>query len=331
MQIPFIVKYRPRTFSEFKMPAQLKCFLETSVLTSNLFLLLVGDAGSGKTTLLNIIIDAYFDRRTLSPALLGSHILFVNSLREQGIQFYRNDVKTFCQTKSAIPGKRKIVVLDDIDFINEQSQQVFRNCIDKYSGNVLFLISCINTQKVIESLQSRTTIVKLGCVREQGLDDIMERIIAAEKLSLTPDARRCLMTVSNGNVRLLINYLEKIMLMEQDITLQVMQTLCSNINHETLVKYVSLCRAGDLRGGMREINALADRGYSVMDILDNLMVFVKRATFIEENERYNILPVICKYVVIFHEIHEDNIELTLLTNDLISAMESTTNVLLKDM
>ena len=86
MQIPFIVKYRPRTFSEFKMPAQLKCFLETSVLTSNLFLLLVGDAGSGKTTLLNIIIDAYFDRRTLSPALLGSHIPCVNRLREQGIR-----------------------------------------------------------------------------------------------------------------------------------------------------------------------------------------------------------------------------------------------------
>jgi DNA polymerase III delta prime subunit len=329
MKLPFIVKYRPKTFSEFKMPAQLECFLESSVLTSNLFLLLVGEPGSGKTTLLNIIIDTYFGSDRQSPGLMGSHVLFVNSLREQGIQFYRNDVKTFCQTKSAIPGKRKIVVLDDIDFINEQSQQVFRNCIDKYSGNVLFLISCINTQKVIESLQSRTTIVKLGRVGEQELTDIMDRIIEDENLRLSTEARECLRTVCNGNVRLLMNYLEKIMLLEAEITLPVMQSLCSNINHESLTEYMSLCQSGDLRAAVSLINSLGDQGYSVMDILDNLMAFVKRASAIPENDRYNLLPVICKYVVIFHEIHEDNIELTLLTNDLISAMESAVSPLLK--
>ena len=30
---------------------------------------------------------------------------------------------------------------DDVDIINEQSQQVFRNCIDKYSHNVNFIAS----------------------------------------------------------------------------------------------------------------------------------------------------------------------------------------------
>jgi len=311
------------------MPDTLRSFLDTSVATDNLFLLLVGDPGSGKTTLLKIIIDTYYESATHSPATLGSHVLFVNSLREQGIQFYRNDVKTFCQTKSAIPGKRKIVVLDDIDFINEQSQQVFRNCIDKYSNNVLFLISCINTQKVIESLQSRTTIVKLGCVSQAGLGEIMDSIVTSENLSITADAREYLMSISNGNVRLLINYLEKIMLMEQAITLTVMQTLCSNIDYATLIEYVTLCKRRDLKGAIRAINRLADQGYSVMDILDNLLVFLKRTNTISENERYNLLPVVCRYVVIFHEIHEDNIELALLTNDLISATESEDSLLLK--
>jgi DNA polymerase III delta prime subunit len=52
-------------------------------------------------------------------------------------------VKTFCQTCSVIKGKKKIIVLDDIDLINEQSQQVFRNCIDKFSHNVNFISSSI--------------------------------------------------------------------------------------------------------------------------------------------------------------------------------------------
>ena len=36
----------------------------------------------------------------------------------------------------------------------------FRNCIDKFKNKINFLFSCINTQKVIESLQSRCSIIK---------------------------------------------------------------------------------------------------------------------------------------------------------------------------
>lgn len=110
-----------------------------------------------------------------------------------------------------------------------------------------------------------------------------------------------------------------------------MQTLCSNIDYDSLIEYVRQCRSKDLKGAIRTINQLADQGYSVMDILDNLLVFIKRTNTITENERYNLLPVICRYVVIFHEIHEDNIELALLSNDLISATESDVSPLLKDL
>jgi hypothetical protein len=36
----------------------------------------------------------------------------VNSLKEQGISYHRNELKTFCQTYSTIPG-RKVVIIDD--------------------------------------------------------------------------------------------------------------------------------------------------------------------------------------------------------------------------
>ena len=42
----------------------------------------------------------------------------INNLKDQGIQYYRNEVKIFSQTRSNIPFKKKIIVLDDIDLIN---------------------------------------------------------------------------------------------------------------------------------------------------------------------------------------------------------------------
>jgi DNA polymerase III delta prime subunit len=73
-----------------------------------------------------------------------------------------------------------IIVLDDIDFINEQSQQVFRNCIDKYSHNVHFICSCTNSQKVIESLQYRLIIIKIKPLDRTHLVNIMIKIKETE-------------------------------------------------------------------------------------------------------------------------------------------------------
>ena len=159
----FINKFQPRRFCDFQLEDSFLQILNMLINTNTLNLLLIGDSGSGKTTLLDAIIREYYNGIEYDD--YKENVLYINNLKEQGIHYYRNDVKTFCQTCSDVKGKKKIVVLDDIDFITEQSQQVFRNCIDKYSHNVHFISSCSNIQKVIESLQSRFIIVKIKPVK----------------------------------------------------------------------------------------------------------------------------------------------------------------------
>jgi hypothetical protein len=59
-----------------------------------------------------------------------------------------------------------------------------------------------------------------------------------------------------------------------------------------------------------------------MDILDNYFIFVKLTNILTENQKYEIIPIICKYIAIFHNIHEDEIELTLFTNNIYNALNS---------
>jgi len=54
-----------------------------------------------------------------------------------------------------------------------------------------------------------------------------------------------------------------------------------------------------------------------MDILDTYFTFIKKTTIINEDIKYKIIPIICKYISIFYNIHEDEIELSLFTNNLI--------------
>lgn len=312
----FINRYQPLYFKDFGPNNEVIQMLKTLILIDDLNILLIGDMTSGKTTILNSLIREYYSG--FSPKEYEDNILYINSLKEQGINYYRTDVKTFCQTCSNIKGKKKFVVLDDIDFINEQSQQVFRNCIDKFSHNVNFISSCSNNQKVIESLQSRLTIIKIKPLKKENLINIINNIKKNENIEIDEDAQEFIVNISNNTVKILINYMEKFKLLNKNITFDLALQLCSNISFLSFEEYTKLILSGEIKAAIKLIYEIYDKGYSVMDILDNYFIFIKTTEIITEEQKYNIIPYLCKYITIFNNIHEDEIELALFTNNLIS-------------
>jgi replication factor C subunit 2/4 len=314
MDALFLNKYQPFFFKDFETDPEMLDILNTLISMNNLNVLFIGSIGSGKTAFLNAVIREYY--KGLTPTEYVENILHINSLKEQGINYYRNDVKTFCQTCSSVKGKKKIIVLDDIDFINEQSQQVFRNCIDKYSHNVHFISSCSNSQKVIESLQSRLIIIKIKPLQRVNLSKIMHKIKKLEQIDITSDAEEFVLNVCNNTAKILINYMEKFKLLNEAITLELATNVCSNISLFTFEDYTQLLKDDKLNNAIKLLYSIYDKGYSVMDILDNYFVFVKITKMLTEVQKYNIIPFICKYITVFHNIHEDEIELALFSNNL---------------
>ena len=104
---------------------------------NNLNILLIGNSGCGKTSLYMLLLE-YYQLKDIPI----NNVLHINNLKEQG-NIIEMKLKRLPNTFNHI-WKKKFIILDDIDIINDQSQQVFRNCIDKYSHNVHFLSSCSN-------------------------------------------------------------------------------------------------------------------------------------------------------------------------------------------
>jgi len=315
----FIHKYQPIRFSDFEIDNKIISVLNLLIKINSLNILFIGGMGYGKTSLLNAIIREYYDGFTDSE--YENNILYINNLKEQGINYYRNDVKTFCQNCSIIKNKKKIVILDDIDLINEQSQQVFRNCIDKYSHNVHFISSCSNIQKVIENLQSRFTIIKMKPLERENMEKIMDKICLNENIYISPDAKNFILEISNNSAKILINYLEKFKLLNEPIHLELSKLVSTNISFSIFNNYIQSLQEGNLNQAIHILYTIYDKGYSVMDILDNFFLFLKITNHIDENKKYEIIPYICKYISAFHNIHEDEIELALFTNNIITFMK----------
>jgi len=313
MKVPFLKKYQPRYFKDFEKDKQITDILKMLMNMNLLNVLLIGDHGSGKTSLLDAIIREYYETDNINR----DNILYINNLKEQGIQYYRSEVKIFCQIPSTIRGKKKFIILDDIDTINDQSQQVFRNCIDKYYNNVFFILSCSNTQKIIDSIQSRCTILKIKSIDKSFLTKILEYIVEQENVSIEDDAKEFILHTCNNSIRLLINYIEKFKLLGQPITIELSKEICTNLSFFNFEKYTEAWfRDRDFKKAITIIFSISNKGYSVMDILDGYFTFIKITPLLNETQKYKTIKLICKYISIFHTLHEDDTELALFTNEL---------------
>lgn len=313
-----ITKYLPRHFIDFEIDSNIIQCLTRLTTCDNLNILLISRPGSGKTSLIHTIVKTYFDKHPKT----SENILVVNSVKEQGISFYRNDVKTFCQSLPTIPGKKRVVILDDIDMINEQSQQLFRTCIDQFSKSVHFIASATDPQKVIESLQSRLLGIKIPPLTQATMKKIANKIITGENIKITDDALEHMILVSHYSARNLINYLEKGLLLNKPINLELAESLFTDISWKEFETYIEHLKHNNLNASIKVLYDLHNLGFSVMDILDNFFVFLKQTDIFEQHVLYQIIEILCQHMIYLYDIHTHQIELAFFTRKIIQIISS---------
>jgi replication factor C small subunit len=311
MDEPFIFKYKPKTLNDFLSNNNLKELINSYINIDELNIIFLGDSGSGKTTLIECILKEYYKNN-----ILDSDILIINSLKEQGISFYRNEVKNFCQTIT-LSDKKKTIIIDDIDSINEQCQQVFRNYIDKYSNNINVIMSCSNIHKIIDTLKSRVSILKLESINKNIIDNIVTRIITKENIIIEDFVKEKLYQISNYSIRNIINYLEKIKLYNKSITEENLYILCSNISYFSLENYTKLCMQNNFNESLKILYNFYNIGYTLMDIYDEYFIYIKYSNILNNKQKIIINKILCKYISIFYNNHEEPIELAFFNKEII--------------
>ena len=136
----FVNKYQPKKLVDFELSPTILNTLHTFLFADMLSLLLVGDFGTGKTSLLNAMVNEYYNG--YSPTEIKKNTLYINNLKDQGINYYRTDVKTFCQTACTIKKKKKIIILDDIGILvfHEIYKRVFNQFLSFFEDLLFGLL-----------------------------------------------------------------------------------------------------------------------------------------------------------------------------------------------
>ena len=115
----------------------------------------------------------------------------------------------------------------------------------------------------------------------------------------------------------LLNTLQKIKIYNSKIDKDNIYELITSINFKNFNLYIQNIKQSKLLDAINILDDISNSGVSVIDILFEFFYYIKNEnTNIDDMVKYNIIQIISRYIIIFNNVHEDNIELAFFTNDL---------------
>ena len=96
----------------------------------------------------------------------------------RGIDVVRQAIKDFAQKKVNLPqGLHKIIILDEADSLTEGAQQALRMIISDYADSTRFVLSCNDSTKIIDAIQSRCAILRFSKLSDKQVSKIKRKKI----------------------------------------------------------------------------------------------------------------------------------------------------------
>ena len=189
----WVEKFRPNTLDNFVGNEQMKAKIAKFIATGDVpHLLFSGQAGTGKTTLAKILIKN-----------IPCDSMYINASDENNVDTMRNKIKGFASTAGFNP--LKIVVLDEADFLTQNSQAALRNILETFSKNTRFILTCNYVERIIDPILSRTQQYHVVPPSKKEVAMHVWSILQSENVEASLDDYKLLVDAHYPDIRKIIN------------------------------------------------------------------------------------------------------------------------------
>lgn len=208
--LPWIEIYRPSSLDEVISHGSIIDILRNFIKNKTLpHLLFHGPSGTGKTSVITAISNEMYGKYSQYM------VMEINASQERGIEFVRNKISQFAETKSMLfytehRDMFKLIILDEVDAMTIEAQCALRIVMEQYTENVRFCLICNYIEKINLAIQSRCVCLRFLPLKNKYVKLKIMEVCDIENIKITDQATSTLISRSNGDMRKILNVLQAV-------------------------------------------------------------------------------------------------------------------------
>ena len=199
-------KYRPTTIDDIILNdiiyKKIKAIIDTKQITN---IILTGASGLGKTSTIKCIAKHIYSKDNFNDAVLE-----LNASDERGIKTVTDIIINFSK-KLVFYNEgycnNKLIILDEADNLTKKAQSLINLVMEQYK-NTKFVFICNNSNKIIETLQSKCIVIKFILPPFKSYYNKIKSICDKENYVYDDDIFKYLFETFNNDFRQILNILE---------------------------------------------------------------------------------------------------------------------------
>lgn len=305
--LPWIEKYRPTKIADILFDDILRSKFNR-IMELKLYpnLILMGNPGVGKTSTLLAFA------KQVTGKYYNEAVLELNASDNRGLDIVDKMIIHFCKkivTNDKGEKIMKFIIFDEADNITPKAQYVISDLIDQFSSTTIFTFTCNDSTQIIESIQSKSLLIKFNKVGEKNMINRLEEICRLEKITISHEIIKEIIVNSDGDMRSALINLEVINKGLKDADKKNYLSLMTNkIEKNLLDKILIAMIEGEFHDCVKIYREIKKNGYSNIDIIFNLINHVKIVD-IEEDVRIKLMTRLSKTFVILNDKSETDVQM----------------------
>ena len=263
-------------------------------------LILMGPHGSGKTTSAKALARSYLGEEfqencmTVNGAInRGKDVVSEKYDPKKGSEkaFNGHNIISFIRRRTNTP-LCKIIMIYDFDHMTKEAQMALRRVMETYADRARFILLVNSIDHVIESIQSRSVILRFNGLTDYEMHELLTRMMELEHLIIPQEILDLLIIHAEGDARVAINNLQTIA-RAPDQSVETFSAIFNQPSFKTTEEILTCCLNRDAKGAYQIAQNLINDGYQISDII-NLMFRVLNYYQIPESVRIELCKSISK-------------------------------------
>lgn len=165
----------------------------------------------------------------------GSHPDFIemDAASNTGV----DNVRQIIDAASLLPtlGTKKIYLIDEAHMLSKAAFNAFLKILEEPPTSVVFILATTDSQKIIDTVKSRSFQLFFGAVKHDALLKHLESVCQQEEIRYESDGLSLIIKETDGSVRDALNLLEQVRFSSAQVSKKAVLNLLSHCNDEILL------------------------------------------------------------------------------------------------